>query len=360
MMFHQLFEQESSTYTYLLADEVSHEAVLIDPVYEMVDRDLKLVSELGLKLKFVLDTHVHADHVTAAGLIRERMKGVTQTAISASAGVACMDVGLSEGQKIEFGKYKIEVLATPGHTDSCLSFYISADTLGESNGMVFTGDALLIRGTGRTDFQQGSSDRLYDSVTQKLFKLPDDTRVYPAHDYKGLSVSHIKEEKMHNPRIGGGKTKDQFKKIMSELNLSQPKKIHEALPANLSCGNRASMFQARTENGIPEITPEDLNSAMSSPKWKTKPVRLIDVRRPDEYVGEFGHITGAELVTLGPDLQNVIDQGDPQEAIVLICRSGGRSGQATEYAKSKGYGQVFNMRGGMIRWTELKFPAEKS
>ena len=357
MIFHQLFEHESSTYTYLLGDEKTREAVLIDPVLETVERDLKLIDELGLKLIYVLDTHVHADHVTAAGTIRERMHGAVKTAVSSAAGVACMDVGLKDGQTLKFGEHEIRVIATPGHTDSCLSYYIPA---AGDTGFVFTGDALLIRGTGRTDFQQGSSEVLFESVTGKLFMLPRATRVFPAHDYRGHSSSTIAEEIAHNPRLGAGKTKSEFVKTMSELKLTQPKKIHEALPANLACGKRDPVFQARTENGIPEITPEDLNTAMSQTDWKSKSVRLIDVRRPDEYTGEVGHVTGAELITLGPDLQNAIDAGNSAEEIVFICRSGGRSGQATEYAASKGFKKVFNMRGGMIRWSELKFPAVKS
>lgn len=361
MIFHQLFESESSTYTYLLADESTREAVLIDPVLETVDRDLKLIQELGLNLILVLDTHVHADHITGAGTIRERSKGKTKTAVSRNAGVACMDIALDEGAVLKFGRYEIKVIATPGHTNSCLSFYLPP-TAGESDGMVFTGDALLIRGTGRTDFQQGSSDVLYDSVTQKLFTLPEQTRVYPAHDYRGQTSSTIGAEKNLNPRLGGGLSKEAFKKIMSELNLAQPAKIHEALPANLSCGKRGSMLKVSSSSdghSVPEITPENLREAMQSKEWKSSGVRVIDVRRPDEYTGELGHIEGAELITLGPELQAAIDKGDPTQQVVFVCRSGGRSGQATEYALSRGYKRAANMTGGMLRWQELKLPAVK-
>lgn len=360
MIFHQLFESESSTYTYLLADEASGEAVLIDAVVETMERDLALVHELGLKLLYVLDTHVHADHVTAAGSIRDRVSGV-RTGLSHRAGVACADLALKEGDKIAFGRYHLQVLETPGHTDSCLSLYVEIRP--ETDGfeaLVFTGDALLIRGCGRTDFQQGSSDRLYESVTSKLFTLPSETKVYPAHDYRGHTSSSIAAEKRHNPRLGQGRTKEQFVKIMSELKLAQPKKIHEALPANLVCGKRGLMFEPRMENGIPEITPEDLASAMGKSDWSSQGIRLIDVRRPDEFTGEFGHIPGSELVTLGPDVQKLIDEGSPEQPIVFICRSGGRSGQATEYARQKSYQTVFNLRGGMIRWTELSLPAVKT
>ena len=225
-IFFQLFENESSTYTYLIADPASKEAALIDPVFETVDRDLKLVEDLGLKLKYVLDTHVHADHITGAGELRTRTGA--KTAISAGAKISCADISLNDGDELKLGNRTIRALATPGHTDSCMSFYFE--------GKVFTGDALLIRGTGRTDFQQGSAEKLFESVHKKLFSLPDETMVYPAHDYKGQMASTIEMEKRLNPRLGGGKSKADFVKIMSELKLAQPKKINEAVPANLGCG----------------------------------------------------------------------------------------------------------------------------
>lgn len=227
LIFHQLFDLESSTYTYLLADSETREAVLIDPVITNVDRDLKLIEELDLKLVYVLDTHVHADHITGAGEVRRRTGA--KTAISHKANVDCADILLQDGQELKFGNQTIRVLETPGHTDSCLSFYIP--------GMVFTGDALLIRGTGRTDFQQGSAERLYESIRNKLFTLPDDTKVYPGHDYNGQTASTIEMEKRFNPRIGGNRDKTEFIEIMKNLNLALPKEIHEALPANLACGD---------------------------------------------------------------------------------------------------------------------------
>ncbi|MBL7689005.1 MAG: MBL fold metallo-hydrolase [Bdellovibrionaceae bacterium] len=357
LIFHQLFEHESSTYTYLLADPRTREAVLIDPVLETVDRDLKLIEELGLDLVLVLDTHVHADHVTGAGAIRKRLGGRVKTAVSARAKVSCVDIPLEDGQQLRFGDSVITAIATPGHTDACTSFYLPT----RSGGMVFTGDALLIRGTGRTDFQQGSADALYDSVTKKLFTLPESTSVYPGHDYRGFTVSTIAAEKKLNPRVGGGRSKDEFKKIMSELKLAHPKKIAESLPANLNCGVKTDqrLFHPQKVNGISEITPEDLRSAMASERWQPGTVKLIDVRRPEEYVGEYGHVIGAELVTLGPDLERFLIDGNRDEEIVFICRSGGRSGHATGVATEMGYKAVINMQGGMIRWTELKYPVEK-
>lgn len=226
LIMQQLFEAKSSTYTYLLADSETKEAVLLDSVLDTIDRDLKLVEELGLKLKYVIDTHVHADHVTAAGEIRNRVGA--KTVVAKSAKVPCVDMTLVENDELKFGSFSLKTLETPGHTDSSLSFYCE--------GMVFTGDALLIRGCGRTDFQSGCCEELYDSVTKKLFTLPPQTIVYPAHDYKGFTSSTIEAEIKHNPRLGQSNTKQQFKNIMDNLNLPYPKQIDVALPANMGCG----------------------------------------------------------------------------------------------------------------------------
>jgi len=226
MIFHQLFEQESSTYTYLLADEDTKEAILIDAVLETAERDLKLITELGLKLKYLLDTHIHADHITGAGTLRA--KTGAKTAVSSGANVQCVDVTLNDGDELKFGKYTLKALSTPGHTNSCMTFY--------TEGMLFTGDVLFIRGTGRTDFQQGDSRKMYHSIHDKLFTYPEGTKIYPGHDYKGMSYSTVGDEKKFNPRVGGGKSEDEFVQIMNELKLANPKKIDIAVPANLKCG----------------------------------------------------------------------------------------------------------------------------
>lgn len=226
LIFQQLFDSQSSTFTYLLADSLTKDALLIDTVVGNVDRDLKLIEELGLKLVYVLDTHIHADHVTGAGEIRKRLS--VKTAVPKKAHVDCADLNLSDLDIITFGNFHLKVLETPGHTDASLSFYCE--------GMVFSGDALLIRGTGRTDFQSGSASELYDSIHKKLFTLPPTTLVYPGHDYQGFTSSTIEMEIKNNPRVGGGKTKEQFVKIMSELKLAYPKQIDVALPANKACG----------------------------------------------------------------------------------------------------------------------------
>lgn len=226
LFFRQLFESESSTYTYLLADRASKEAILIDPVYETAERDWRLINELGFSLKYIFETHVHADHVTGAAQLKKRC--AAKTVVGEGSKIACADILVKDEQVFTFGAFKIRAMATPGHTDSCTSYVVED--------MVFTGDALLIRGTGRTDFQQGSSPRLYQSIMKKLFTLPDSTLVYPAHDYTGTTASSIGEEKKLNPRVGNGKSEADFVSIMSALELTPPKKIHIALPANLKCG----------------------------------------------------------------------------------------------------------------------------
>lgn len=229
MIFRQLFDKESSTYTYVLGDETTRQAALVDPVVENVDRDLRLLEELGLKLTVVLDTHVHADHVTAAGTLRDRTGAKTH--FSVHGGPACADVLLEDGAEVSIGDLKIRALSTPGHTDSCMS-YVAGDR-------VFTGDALLVRGCGRTDFQQGDSAVLWRSVHEKLFSLPDATYVYPAHDYRGYTCSTIGEEKRLNPRLGAAMTLEGFVELMKNLHLPRPAKIDEAVPANQACGRRS-------------------------------------------------------------------------------------------------------------------------
>jgi glyoxylase-like metal-dependent hydrolase (beta-lactamase superfamily II) len=225
MIVRQLFDAESSSYTYLIGDPTAGVAALIDTVREQVDRELQLLRELGLRLVRVLETHVHADHITGAGLLRERTGART---CASAAGAPCVDEQLRDGDVIQLGAIPITVLATPGHTDDSLSFAVP--------GAVFTGDCLLIRGCGRSDFQNGDAAVLHDSITRVLFSLPDDTVVYPAHDYKGLEISTIGEEKRWNPRLAG-KTREQFIELMNNLNLPPPRKLAEAVPANRACGD---------------------------------------------------------------------------------------------------------------------------
>ncbi len=222
----QLFEEETSTHTFLLYDENTKEGVLIDCVKEMVERDLNLLNELGIDLKYLLETHVHADHITGADDIRQ--KTGAKVVYGALAGVLCADINIEDGAELGFGQFTVKAISTPGHTSGCTTYQIE--------NMIFTGDTLLIRGCGRTDFQQGSPENLYNSVTQKLFTLSDDTLVYPAHDYKGMWVSTIGEEKVYNPKLGKEKSLQEFIEIMENLNLAYPKKIDISVPGNMKCG----------------------------------------------------------------------------------------------------------------------------
>lgn len=226
MIFRQLFEPLSSTYTYLLGCEATGQAVLIDPVIVAMDRDLAEVSRLGLTLVYSLDTHIHADHITA-GLELKKKVG-SKIAAPAYDRLPCADFGIEDGTPFQVGGMTLQPLHTPGHTDGHFA-YLFGDR-------VFTGDALLIEGCGRTDFQNGDADALYKSVREKLFSLADDVLVYPAHDYEGRHVSSIAQEKKRNPRLGVERTLEEFKSIMANLNLPYPKFIDYAVPGNLQCG----------------------------------------------------------------------------------------------------------------------------
>lgn len=226
MIFRQLFEPLSSTYTYLFACEQTGQAVLLDPVVASMDRDLAALQELGLTLAYTLDTHIHADHIT--GALELKKKTGCKIAAPAIDRLPCVDVGMEEGKPLAVGRLSLQGLHTPGHTDGHFAYL-----LGDR---VFTGDALLIEGCGRTDFQNGDADSLYRSVREKLFSLPDDYLVYPAHDYQDRRVSSIAQERKRNPRLGGERTLEEFRDIMDNLNLPYPKFIDYAVPGNRQCG----------------------------------------------------------------------------------------------------------------------------
>jgi len=236
MIFRQLIEPVSSTYTYLLGCEDTRQAILIDAVLPTWQRDLDELNQLGLKLACTLDSHIHADHITSA--LRLKREAGSRIAHPAFDNLVCADVGLEEGRPLEIGSIRVEPLFTPGHTDGHHAYRI--------NNRVFTGDALLIDGCGRTDFQNGDAPTLYRSVHEKLFALPEDTLVYPGHDYQGRRVSSIGQEKTRNPRLGGDKPLAEFVQIMEELNLAYPKFIDFAVPGNRECGQ------------CPEGVPDDL------------------------------------------------------------------------------------------------------
>lgn len=352
MLFRQLFDRESCTYTYLLADTDSGEAVLIDPVRELVERDVQLLAELGLTLKYTLETHVHADHITASGLLRQRLG--SQSVLSDRGGAPCVDIAAKDGDTVAFGPHTIECRATPGHTDGCMSYYVpDADA-------VFTGDTLFIRGCGRTDFQQGDAATLYSSVHSQLFSLDDATKVYPGHDYQGRTVSTIGEEKRFNPRLGGT-SEAEFVDIMGKLHLAPPKKLKEAVPANQRCGLDLPEIKpstvawgpvVRSHEGIPEVDPAWVVARFGQ-------VRLIDVREPAEFTGELGHVADAELVPLAT-LSAAAQSWDRGAPLVTICKSGGRSGVAAARLESMGFQRVASMHGGMMLWNDEGRPAVRT
>ncbi|KAG8433806.1 hypothetical protein GDO86_012248 [Hymenochirus boettgeri] len=226
LIFRQLFEPVSCTYTYLLADRATKEAVLIDPVLEKAERDAKLIKDLGLNMIYAANTHCHADHITGTGVLKKLIPG-SKSVISKDSG-ARADIYIQEGDHIKFGQFWLEARSTPGHTDGCLTYVLN------NKSMAFTGDALLIRGCGRTDFQQGCPKTLYHSVHTKILSLPEDCSLYPGHDYTGQTVTTVHEEKHLNPRLT--KSEEEFVKIMNNLNLPKPKQIDIAVPANLKCG----------------------------------------------------------------------------------------------------------------------------
>ena len=346
MLLRQLFDHETWTYTYLLGDETTGEAILIDPVIDQVERDIKLLNELGLKLVYTIDTHAHADHITGAGMLRKRLG--SEIVMSEAAGAEGVDVAVEDGDRLKFGELELEVRATPGHTDGCATF-VTGD-----HKHAFTGDTLFIRGTGRTDFQQGSSETLYRSIHDKIFTLPDDTIIWPGHDYKGMTFTTVGEEKRHNPRVGDGKSRDEFVGIMERLNLPAPKKLDIAVPANLHVGivppssmsgeplpERGWAAIERSPEGIPEV----------SVGWVTDnrgAVRLVDVREKDEAESD-GKIEGVDVVPMGT-VDEASKAWDKEIPVITICRSGRRSGRVALELEKLGFKRIASMRGGMVAW----------
>lgn len=350
MIFRQLFDQDSCTYTYMLGDEESGEAILIDSVFEQSRRDRAMIRELGLRLVHVIDTHCHADHVTGAWLLKQH--SACPIGISADSGVEGADNYFKNGDHINFGKRYLVARATPGHTNGCMTFVLDDES------MAFTGDTLLIRGCGRTDFQQGDARTMYRSIKQQILSLPDSARLYPGHDYRGLMVSSVAEEKKYNSRFGGNISEDDFAGYMENLGLPHPKKLDIAVPANLKSGrpDNEDFPQADpdwaplsyTFGGIWEIDSNWLEDNL-------KEVQVIDVREQDEYDGPLGHISGASLLPLG-QLQQGLESLNDSLPIITVCRSGARSAQASVILRKAGYEKVANLHGGMLHWRDQGHP----
>ncbi len=357
LIFRQLFDPPSSTYTYLLGDAESSEALIIDPVFENARRDTALLRELGLRLLATLDTHVHADHVTGAWLLKQRCGSEILQARASNAANA--DRLLQHGDRVAFGKRHLEVRATPGHTSGCLTYVLDDQT------MAFTGDSLLIRGCGRTDFQQGSPRMLYRSVQEQILSLPPECLLYPAHDYRGLTVTSVAEERRFNPRLGGDVDVADFEGHMNNLGLPHPKLMAIAVPANLRCGQPEGSVSAPPEptwaplictfGGLWEIQPTTLAERVSG--TRAGDIQIVDVREDREFNDALGHIRGARLVPLA-ELAARTEEIARDRPIVAVCRSGARSAQAVALLQKAGFSDVANLAGGMLRWRAEALPVE--
>ena len=343
----QLFDAASSTYTYVLFDENTREAVIIDPVDEQVERDLATLRQYGLKLLWTIETHAHADHITSAGLLAEHAGA--RTAAPAGCGITTAAVQLEHGDLIHFGQESLRALHTPGHTAGSMS-YVWRDH-------VFTGDTLLINGCGRTDFQSGSAAALYHSITQVLFALPDATTVWPAHDYQGRTHSSIGAEKAGNARIAG-KTEAEFVAIMDALNLPRPKRIDEAVPANLTSGIR---HDAEGQAAAAAATPEpavkaaqayagDVSPQLAYDWWQSGDAVLVDVRTDAErewvgFIPDAVPIAWKQWpgMAMNPQFDQALLSAVPKDKkVVLLCRSGVRSIAAAKRATELGL-QAYNI-----------------
>lgn len=355
MIFRQLLDPSTSTFTYLLGDDASRQAVLIDSVFEQHWRDLALIRELELTLFATLETHVHADHVTGAWLMKQAVQ--SQIAVGRNAGATGADRLLDDGDSIAVGDSKLEVRATPGHTSGCLSF-VSFEQRSS-----FTGDALLIRGAGRTDFQQGDAHQLFQSVRQRLLSLPDDFMIYPGHDYSGRCVSTVAEERRYNPRLGDGVREEDFVGYMANLGLPHPKQLAIAVPANLACGRPKDPSQVprppdwgpviRTFAGVWQVEPEWVHLHRGE-------LSIIDVRELDELKSSpMGCISGSAVSPLST-LRDLTEQLPRDRPVVFVCPAGARSAIAAAIAEKAGIEQVANLRGGLQEWNALGLPLQEA
>ena len=352
MLFRQLYDSASSTYTYVLGDPTSGAALIVDPVLEHWQRDAALLRELGLTPTATLETHVHADHVTGAWWLRHEFG--CEIALSADSGAEGADRRLRHDDRVAFGKRHVQVRATPGHTRGCLTFVLDDASL------ALTGDCLLIRGTGRTDFQQGDARAMFRSIRDQIMTLPAECLLYPAHDYRGLTASSVSEERRFNPRIADAVGEDDFVGHMNNLNLPHPKLLDVAVPANLRVGRPDPEVERGrppdwaplrfTVAGIWEIDPGALAELSGA-------VQIVDVRSADEFVGPLGHIEGARLIPL-EQLAGRVAELAGDVPVVTVCRSGARSAQGVVLLQKAGLRQVANLRGGMLRWIAEHRPAE--
>ena len=342
MIFRQLFDSVSSTYTYVIASRRGGEALIIDPVLEKVDRYIQLVEQLDLKLVKAVDTHLHADHLTGLGALRDRTHCVTVMGERSKVDVVSMR--LSEGDKLTIEGVALDVLYTPGHTDDSYSFLMQD--------RVFTGDTLLIRGTGRTDFQNGDARTQYDSIFNKLLRLPNETMIFPAHDYKGETVSTIGEEKAFNPRLQV-KSVDQYVDLMNKLNLPNPKMMDVAVPANM----RVGLAQEDIARRGWAVSAAEALSLAAQPG-----IVLVDLRERGERE-KHGVIAGS-LHAPYPDLREHVGPGGmlhelaraTGKRILFYCAFGERSAMAVQAAQDAGLASTAHIHGGIDAWKKAGGP----
>jgi glyoxylase-like metal-dependent hydrolase (beta-lactamase superfamily II)/rhodanese-related sulfurtransferase len=333
--------------TYLLASEKTQKALLIDPIKERVDRYLAVLAYHSFTLEYVVDTHTHADHRDGAWDLRE-LAGA-RVVMHRRAPAPRVDLHVDDGDRLTIGDLELTVLHTPGHTPDGISLW--------AGDRVFTGDTLLVHATGRADFAGGDPGAQYDSITQKLFALPDSTLVYPAHDYRGHTHSTIGEEKRANPRIAG-RSREAYIELMNNLGLPLPEKIQEALQANQSAIDDESVkFPSLAQlDQVRQLPPQEVNER----RVDTEAVVLLDVREPDEYRGDLGHIPGSILIPLRQLASRVSELNcHKNKQIVAICRAGVRSTTAAAMLTGLGFESVSNLEGGMLDWNEQKLPVER-
>ena len=345
MLFREL--NRGKCKTYLVACERTRRAALIDPVKTGLDRYLAFLGYEGLKLDAVVDTHTHADHPTASFLLKDLTDA--RYIMHRRAPVPVATEHVEDGDTIQVGDLALEVLYTPGHTPDSISLYVE--------GRVLTGDVLLIGGTGRADFAGGDAGQQYDSITQKLFTLPDDTVVYPAHDYRGNTSTTIGREKSQNPRIAG-RNREQYVALMASLNFPLPDKIQEVLQPNQSAidDDKARFPDLAQLNRVRQLSAPEVSIRLQSAPAPF----ILDVREPPEYSGELGHIPGSRLVPLRELADRVPElQPHKQGPTIVVCRSGVRSTTAAAILEGMGFEEVYNLQGGMVDWNDRRLPVER-
>ena len=335
--------------SYLIADLEAGEAAIIDPIDTGVDRYLAILGYHNLKLKFVADTHTHADHRSACTAV----KGLTNCKVMMHelSPQPTVDGHFVDGDELTVGNIKIKVLHTPGHTPDSVSFYVNEDR-------VLTGDVILIQGTGRADFAGGDAGHQFDSITNKIFTLPAETLVFPAHDYRGNTQSTVGKEKASNPRIAG-KTRDEYIEIMDNLNLPLPERIQEVLQINQTeMDDDTVKFPLIAElNKVLQMDPALVKNRVEENSEDTV---IIDVREEEEYTGNLGHIRGSRLIPMA-NIPDSLESLEPfkEKEIILVCRSGVRSTTAAAMLRALGFREVKNLKDGMLAWNKLGYPVER-